>query len=315
MNDMKKLNISISTIPMVIAIALTLAACGEKSKEVTKNVAPTDKAQEPKKDPILEPVFALPSKYKNYNHMVMTVITNDDMRKYPAKYPESLYDTTKAAFISQVGSSDKPDWFLVAAMRDRSLLGVTNDFKRQEAGEKAKADFKVDPSSLNIVVGTQGKQFLGKPDITTGVYKIQISSDLSVGYSMYEDIGNNRYDTGYEYKIDYKELGIWPKDCPDCVSKLSMYVKVPLDKAKQIEELREVAVGSDDMRVYGKLSGITESHITPYRTSGTLKLNAEAIEFGAMKNGEWVSYFFVDGDELKKAAIVKSNRPVTFHGI
>lgn len=301
---------NMKTLITTLMAATLLAACGDKEPpKPAPAPAPTSAAENKPAEPlVLNASFEVPEKFRAYNDMVVTQTASS--KEFNA-LPEALFQDFKAKWEKAVYSVDSPDWFFVAKTIDPSVGTITNDFKKQEAGEQAKAKVTPDKSSLNLIFGAQGKDstVLGKPNVQTGVYQVNIE-DKGLENRIMQEIKGVNYDYGIE--PSYKEpLGILRTNCSrgECQGPLVLKVKIPLDKAKEIEEWREK--GPDSMRAYGKVTALKEYG----GLRGILQINVEALELGTFQNGKWHSYFFLSPEELQKSRPPKDTKPAVFPGL
>ena len=83
---------------------------------------------------------------------------------------------------------------------------------------------------------------------------------------------------------------------------MQLTVKLPIEKAKEIESLR--AGNSTMIRVYGRVIGKNADQAPLLRKDGSkagLNVEVEALEFGIRKDGEFKTFFFLDSDQLKRS--------------
>lgn len=119
----------------------------------------------------------------------------------------------------------------------------------------------------------------------------------------------------FAYSPDMHNSGLVTGQCnagPNC-SDVVLTVKVPLQKAKEIEALRQK--GKDMIRVYGKVNRSEEWYTNPRSVSASLIVEGEALEFGSRQDGVFKSYFFLDSDQLKKLMPKKEKAQAVFFGI
>jgi predicted small lipoprotein YifL len=246
---------------------------------------------------ILEPVFAVPGKYTSYVRQEVSEASSAEIAKLSGAALEAYVNT----WIKQAGSVANPNWSILAGILHPETTELTNEFKKQEAADKTKSEFVTDKASLNTVVGFEGEIFsLSGPDIETGEYYLSLNPDSrfsSVSYTT-----KKGYRSLFSYQPVLKNVGM-EINCMgsrSCKGVVYMTIKVPLEKAKEIEALREK--GKEMIRVYGQVSGIKDgpSYIHKNSASAGLNIEVEAIEVGSRQDGQFKSYFFLDTDQLKR---------------
>ena len=245
---------------------------------------------------VLQPLFQVPAKYSAYLHQPMTEAT-------PAEYqktPDAAFEAYVANWIRQAASVDKPDWILLAGLLHPEATEETNAFKQQEAADKAKTEISADKNSLNMVLGWRGEILsISGPDVASGEYYLTLRP-------------GNRYDTvgyttakNYNYSLYYRPVFDAVDMHGDNGGYMQLTIKVPIEKAKEIEALRE---GDHEkhrgmLRIYGRIVGNKEGWKSVRRNGvdAALDVSVEAIELGTRQNGQFKSYFFLDSDQLKKS--------------
>lgn len=292
----------------VIAI---LTACGKKESATPPPVllpgnnggtssVPTTKSTEKfgtVSSIVMEPVFAVPGKYSGYVHQETTEATNLEIQKLS----DAALDSYIKTWIKQAGSLENPNWLTLAAILHPEVSEITNEFKKQEASEKAKTEIVADKSSLNVVVGFQGEIFnMRGPDIAASEYYLSLNPDSRYSTLSYSPKGNYNYQLFYQPVLKDVGMAIEHLGCRSCTSVVNMTVKVPVEKAKEIESLREK--GKDMIRVYGHVTGIKDqsTFVNKASASSGLNVEVEAIEVGSRQDGQFKSYFFLDTDQLKR---------------
>jgi hypothetical protein len=298
-------------LPLVIAVAVS--ACG---KNDGKPVSSTSASQNSNESAFkntekfgyvsaidLEPVFTVPSKYSSYVHQELTEMTNTEMQKLP----DSAFESYVSTWIKQAASVDKPDWQMLSGILHPEITEETNAFKKQDAAEKAKTEIQSDKNSLNVVFGLAGEILtIAGPDVSNGEYYITIGPDRRYDTIFYSKDKPSRYNYRLSYHPVFKDVGM-QIDCDgsrSCSGDIAMTVKVPIEKAKEIESMRandhERHPGM--VRVYGHVTGTTPDNIYIRKDSSSVALDVqvEAIEIGSRQNGQFKSYFFLDKDQLKR---------------
>ncbi|QNP48352.1 hypothetical protein [Diaphorobacter aerolatus] len=223
-------------ITIAVLVALSLVACGEKKEEPKPVAAAPAADNKPAEPAVLKASFEVPEKFRGYTDMVASYTNNE--KEFRA-LPDSIFKDYKTAWEKQSYSIDKPDWYFAAVIQNPKLAEMTNDFKKQEAGEQVKATLTPDKNSLNVIVSANNEMqvLMDKPDIQTGIYKVNVTPK-GVRSTVNQEFNGVRF--GYGYELFYKEpLGLELPDCSGCKKLVALNVKVPLDKAKEIEEWRE----------------------------------------------------------------------------
>lgn len=261
---------------------------------------------------VLNPEFSVPSKYKDYNRIELTELADSDLHGVSA----AAFRSYGSLWVTQAASSDTPDWQRVAEVLYPDVRSSSNEFKKQEAGGRAKAETKTDKKSLNVVIAAYSNEFrIDGPDIKTGEYYLSLAPTGTVK-SLYFDSNKPGVTEHYGYSPDLTNAGLVLRECSGsrpCPRSVSLTVKVPLQKAKEIEALREK--GKDMFRIYGRVSKATDWQNSPSRIGGTLVVEGQAIEFGSRQNGLFKSYFFLDSDQLKRLTPKKEKAAAVFFGI
>ena len=245
----------------------------------------------------LEPVFAVPGKYSGYVRQEATEATKPEIQNLS----DTALDSYVKTWIKQAASVANPNWVTLASILHPEVSEATNEFKKQEAAEKAKTEIAADKSSLNVIVGFQGEIFnMSAPDITSGEYYLRINTDSRYSTLSYSPKGNYNYQLFYQPVLKDVGMAIEHLGCSSCKGDVNITVKVPVEKAKEIESLREK--GKDMIRVYGHVTGIKDQSTFVNKGSASSRLNVEveAIEVGSRQDGQFKSYFFLDTDQLKK---------------
>lgn len=310
---MKTISKKHSCLLIAVAVAALLSACGKKEDAPSVSVAASgqstgDQPANPnlkKTDQfglqssiILEPVFEVPSKYASYVRQEVTEAAKDEFQKLP----NTMFDAYVATWLKQAASVDAPDWSMLAGILHPDSVGESNAFKIQEAAEEAKTEVTADKGSLNMAYGWQGEVVrIAGPDVKTGEYYLTVSPQGRFNTISYTH-GAKPYHYGLGYMPVFNEVGM-EIDCAgsrSCNGDVTMTVKVPLDRAKAIEALREK--GKDMVRLYGHVTGKKEfsDRLSKDSASASLNLQVEAIEIGSRQNGQFKSYFFLDNDQLKR---------------
>lgn len=310
---MKAISKKHSCLLIAVAVAALLSACGKKEDAPSASVAVSAQpAGDQPADPnlkkteqfglqssiLLEPIFEVPGKYASYVRQEVTEAAKEEFQKLP----DTMFDAYVAIWLKQAASVDAPDWNMLAGILHPDTAEEGNAFKKQEAADKAKTEVTADKGSLNMVYGWQGEvvRIVG-PDVKTGEYYLTISPQGRFNTISYTP-GAKPYNYGLGYMPIFSGVGM-EVDCAgsrSCNGDVTMTVKVPLDKAKAIEEVREK--GKDMVRLYGHVTGKKEfsDRLSKGRASASLNLQVEAIEIGSRQNGQFKSYFFLDKEQLTR---------------
>lgn len=288
----------------ITAAAFLLSACGQKNESTSQTTSSSSPAEATPRykttekfgtvsNITLTPVFQVPYKYSSYTRQEVSEATKEEYQKLQPPAFESYINT----WVKQAASTENPDWQLISGVLHPESSEETNDFKKQEVSEKAKAEVKPDKKALDVVYGWQGQVMtINGPDIQTGEYYLTINPSRSYQVVSYENTNNQRFNL--YYSPDFKAIGLTGDNSGDT----QLTVKVPIEKAKEIESLRE---GNKPMiRVYGHVTGVSTDRkpiIRKHDAQAGLNLEVEAIELGVRKDGEFKSFFFLDSDQLKKA--------------
>ena len=294
-----------------VCVVATLAACGKKESatpppvllpgnnggdsHVLHNKQTKDGGIVSSID--LEPVFAVPAKYSGYVRQEATEATSPEIQKLS----DAVLDSYVKIWIKQAGSVANPNWLTLAGILHPEVTEINNEFKKQEAAEKAKTEIVADKGSLNVVVGFQGEIFsMHGPDISTGEYYLTLNPDSRYSTLSFSPKGNYNYQLFYQPVLKDVGMAIEHLGCSSCKGDVNMTVKVPVEKAKEIESLREK--GKDMIRVYGHVTGIKDqsTFVNKGSASAGLNVEVEAIEVGSRQDSQFKPYFFLDTDQLKK---------------
>ena len=284
-----------------------LAACGKKvdgASQSTSNSTPTAAADNTPhykqtekfgtvNSILLTPLFQAPSKYSTYIRQEVSETNKEEYRNLPL----SSFEGFKNTWIKQAASVEKPNWQMIAGITHPEISVVTNEFKKQEIIDKTKTEVVADKSQLNVIYGWQGEILLiNGPDVTNGEYYLVIRPDspsLTVSYN-----NEKNYAHMLSYRPVFDEVGMTGDNRGD----MEITVKVPVEKAKEIESLREG--GLPMIRVYGHVLGVDSTRVPITDLTGneaSLGVEVEALEFGIRKNGAFKTFFFLDSDQLKRS--------------
>ena len=288
----------------VLLMIVGIAACGKKQEDVqskTNQPAATDNTpiyRQTEKfgtvsNQTLVPIFEVPSQYAKYTRQEVSEASKDEY----LKLPESAFEGYVNTWIQQAASVENPDWIVLGGILNPQLAIETNEFKKQEAAEKIKNEVTSDKSKLNVVYGWQGEMlFVAGPDVSNGEYYLTIRPNASYQVVSYQNSKNYRYNLFY--RPDFKALGMLGDNRGD----MQLTVKVPIEKAKEIESLRE---GQKTMiRVYGIVKGLGDERRPQIRkdsSEANLRVEVKALEFGVRMNGQFKTFFFLDSEQLKKS--------------
>lgn len=284
-----------------------LAACGKKVDGTSQTASVSTPATVSENTPhfkqtekfgsvsniILTPLFQAPSKYGSYLRQDVSEATKDEYKNLQ----DSSFEGYVNSWIKQAASIEKPDWQMIAGITHPEITEETNEFKKQEVADKAKAEITADKSLLNVVYGWQGEMLLiAGPDVTTGEYYLLIRPDNRYQIVSYQNHKNYSY--SLYYRPVFNAVGMTGDNRRD----MQLTVKVPIEKAKEIESLKE---GNSTMiRVYGHVIGVNTEQGPLIRKTGSdagLNVEVEALEFGIRKNGQFKTFFFLDSDQLKRS--------------
>jgi hypothetical protein len=288
----------------VFLIIVGITACGKKQEDVqSKNNPPAVADNTPiyrqtekfgtVSNQTLKPVFEVPSQYTKYTRQEVSEVSKDEYQKLP----ESAFEGYVNTWIEQAASVENPDWIVLTGILNPQLATETNEFKKQEAAEKIKNQLASDKSKLNVIYGWQGEMlFIAGPDVSNGEYYLTLRPNASYQVVSYQNSKNYRYNLFY--RPDFKSLGMLGDNRGD----MQLTVKVPIEKAKEIESLRE---GQKTMiRVYGSVKGLSDERrpqIGRNSSEASLSVEVKALEFGIRTNGQFKTFFFLDSDQLKKS--------------
>ena len=299
------------TIASSVLVSIFLVSCGDKSKTTSNQPGPQEPSKaeisSPYKDTekfgsvsatILKPVFFVPESYKKYIHQEISEYNNDEYQEAP----NSVFEEYIKKWVVQGASIDNPDWNILARVTQPGYAGLTNEFKKQEGIDKIKNSIEVDKNALNVVVAWKNDYiYLKGPDATTGEYYITIDGGFTTPMVSYTTAEG--HDIRLYYQPSLRELGLQKKCSNRNCNSYELTVKVPIEKAKEIEAFREGKPKSskDFVRLYGRVTkSLNEGTIMEKLTARSLELEVQALEVGTRVDGRFNPYFFVDSDELKK---------------
>lgn len=290
---------------LAAAAALTLSACGKKDTRPAAAAEPAAATAEPTpqfkqterfgtvSNIDLTPLHAVPSKYAAYSRQEVTEATKEEYRKLP----EAAFQEYVASWMRHATSSAKPDWVTLAGIGHPEVSEATNEFTKQEAADRLKASVAADQKSDRAVFSVLGSDVaIDGPDVTNGEYYIVIqkrSSSWVVNY-----LTDKKYRYALYYRTVYDTLGL----TGDNRGYMQFTVKVPLEKARAIESMREGQ--APIMRVYGRVKGFNSDRSPVLRRDGAeagLDVDVEALEFGVKKDGKFETLFFLDSDQLHQS--------------
>jgi hypothetical protein len=295
---------------LIVLTAAALAGCGKKDGEAHSEAvaggvpapavatAPSDAPKWKQTEKFgtvsniaLTPLYQAPAKYSNYIHQEASEVTKEEYRALP----DAAFERYVATWVQQASSLDKPDWALVAGILRPEITAETNEFKKQEAADKAKADITPDKNALNVVYGWQGEILnIAGPDVSNGEYYLLLRPEGRSWMVSYLNKSNQRH--SLYYHPDFSGVGMQGDNRGD----MQLTVKVPIEKAKEIETLREQ--GNTMVRVYGRVKAVYQTPVA--RRDGTeaaLQVEVQALEIGSRQNGVFKPFFFLDADQLKKS--------------
>lgn len=288
----------------VLLIIFGITACGKKQEDgLSKNNPPAATDNTPiyrqtekfgtVSNQTLVPVFEVPSQYTKYTRQEVSEASKDEYQKLP----ESAFEGYVNTWIQQAASVENPDWNILAGILNPQLATETNEFKKQEAAEKIKNDVASDKSKLNVVYGWRGEMlYIAGPDVSNGEYYLTLRPNAT--YQVVSYLNSKSYRYNLHYRPDFKALGMLGDNRGD----MQLTVKVPVEKAKEIESLRD---GQKTMiRVYGIVKGLSDERRPQIRkdsSEASLSVEVKALEFGVRMNGQFKTFFFLDSDQLKKS--------------
>ena len=289
----------------VVCAVAALTACGKKADVASQTATAATAAEENTShykqtekfgtvsSIVLTPLLQVPAKYGNYVRQEVSEAAKDEYKKLP----DSAFEGYVNTWLKQAASVEKPDWQMIASVTHPEIAEETNEFKKQEAGDKVKTEIPADKKQLNVVYGWQGEMlFIAGPDVTTGEYYLLIRPDNRYNIVSYRNQRNYRY--SLYYRPTFNAVGMKGDNRGD----MQLTVKLPIEKAKEIESLR--AGNSTMIRVYGHVISVNPDQAPLIRKDGSeagLSVEVEALEFGIRKNGEFKTFFFLDSDQLKRS--------------
>lgn len=285
-----------------------LSGCGKKDDAISQNVSSSTSSPVEDNTPrfkktekfgtvsniILTPVFQVPPKFNSYVRQEVSELSKDEYQKLS----DVAFEGYVSNWIKQAASVEKPDWSMIAGIVHPEFTEETNEFKKQEIIDKTKSEITIDKSKINVVYGWQGEMLsIAGPDVTTGEYYLYIKPHSRFQSVSYENSKNYRYSLYYRPVFDAVGMST------DNLDSMQLTVKVPIEKAKEIESMREGNVPM--IRVYGRVVGVDANSNAPLLrknfSEAPLGVAVEALEFGTRKNGEFKTFFILDSDQLKRS--------------
>ncbi|MFT7722188.1 MAG: hypothetical protein QM788_05085 [Roseateles sp.] len=288
---------------LAVALALPLlAACGKKDEAGTPA---TPAAAATSADPqlprfkqtekfgsvsavVLDGTAPLPERFASYQRQEATEWTKGEYQQQP----DSAFLAYLAHWKTQAASVPKPDWGLIAKIVHPESADEANEFKKQAWADKTRQELPADPASLQMVMAYQAEYiFLAGPDVATGEYYLSVKPGarrLGVSYSD----GKHRSSLNYDPAFDAL--------CASCQT-LQFTVKVPVERAREIEALREK--GKDMLRIYGRVTGVSNAPMPIVNRQGAnadLAVSIEAIEMGSRQDGGYKRYFVIGPEQLAR---------------
>lgn len=301
-----KIHSTLTNLMLVSAFSVFfLTACSKKEPETNQAVPASKNSESENITPrykqterfgsvsniILTPLPSAPSKYSNYIRQEVSEVTKDEYKNLS----NSIFENYVTTWIKQAASVEKPNFEMIASINHPEITGETNEFKKQEIIDKVKSEFTIDKNILNIVYGWQGDMLsISGPDVATGEYYLYIKPHNRYQIVSYQNQKNHTYNLYYQPV--FEAVGM----TGDNTGGMQLTVKVPIEKAKEIESLRD---GTSTMiRVYGHIVGVDRTpQIQKSISQAELSVEVEALEFGVRKNGEFKTFFFLDSDQLKRS--------------
>lgn len=290
---------------LAVAAALTLSACGKKDAEPVAAAEPAAATAEPTQhfkqaerfgtvsNIALTSLFAVPPKYAACIRQEVTEANKAEYRKLP----EAAFQQYVTNWMRHATSSEKPDWVTLAGIGHPEVSQASNEFTKQAAAERLKASIAADQKNDRALFSVLGSDVaISGPDVTNGEYYIVIqkrSSSWVVNY-----VTDKKYRYALSYRTVFDTLGL----TGDNHGYMQFTVRVPLEKAKEIESMREGQ--TPIMRVYGRIKGFNSDRSPLLDRDGVeagLDVDVEALEFGVKKDGKFETLFFLDTDQLRKS--------------
>ncbi len=291
------------SVASLLALAL-MGACGQK--DAAGNAAgPTPAAASKAEDNtthwkqtekfgtvnaiVLDGSAALPARFDAYQRQVATEWLDGEYQKQP----DSAFEDYLARWIRQAASVPSPDWERLAGIVHAEQSEESNTFKKADAAAAIQKELKPDPASLNMVMAWQGDiGGLSGPDVSSGEYYLNLRPGHQT-YSVAYNTGKRRMNLRYEPVFGFAH-------CDSCRD-MSFTVKVPIERAREIESLREK--GKDMVRLWGHVTGLTAAQLRDVdrqSASAALSLEVEAIEVGSRQGGQFVRYFVITPEQLAR---------------
>lgn len=291
------------SVASLLALAL-LGACGQKDAAGTA-AGPTPAAASKAEDNtthwkqtekfgtvnaiVLDGSATLPARFDAYQRQVATEWLDGEYQKQP----DSAFEDYLALWVRQAASVPAPDWGRLAGIVHAEQSEESNEFKKADAAAAIQKELKPDPASLNMVMAWQGDiGGLSGPDVSNGEYYLNLRPGHRT-YSVAYNTGKRRMNLRYEPVFGFDH-------CDSCRD-MSFTVKVPIERAREIESLREK--GQDMVRLWGHVTGLTAAQLRDVdrqSASAALSLEVEAIEVGSRQGGEFVRYFVITPEQLAR---------------
>lgn len=275
-----------------LVTSLFLVACGSEADKTSESNNQTsvelEAANTEKNETIVvDAAFEVPEPYKSYLRQELSeTVENGEYQTIS----DEIFNNYKTNWLKQAASVQSPNWEVIAEVMHPEIEKITNEFKRQELVEATKSEIKKDEKSLNTYFAVTGEFISGlNVDAKTGEYKLSLKPGARIS------IPNPGF-----YEIDYPNEKT-EMFTPDNPRYLDMTIKVPIEKAKQIESLREGIHKSEFemVRLYGKVVGPSA-----IKDRNNLSFKVEAFDVGLRKDGSFKSYFFIGPEEVKKGLVV-----------
>lgn len=271
-----------------LVTSLFLVACGSKADKTSESNNQTsvelEAANTEKNETIVvDATFEVPEPYKSYLRQELSeTMKNGEFQTVS----DEVYNNYISNWLKQAASVETPNWELITKMKHPEIRNITNAFKRQELIEATKSEIKKDEKSLNTYFAVTGEYLGGlNVDAKTGEYTLILTPTGRVGTPT---------ESGF-YEVYFPNESTDP-DKPHNPRTVTITIKVPIEKAKEIESLREGIDKSkfEMVRIYGKV-------ISPsvHEDDRNLIVRLEAFDVGLRKDGSFKSYFFIGPEEAK----------------
>lgn len=283
------MKINTNKLILSVATSLLLGACGSNADKTAESTNQTSVElesanAEKNENVVVDAAFEVPEPYKSYLRQELSeTMKNGEYQTVS----DEVYNSYISNWFKQAASVEKPNWELITKMKHPEIRDITNAFKRQELIEATKSEIKKDEKSLNTYFAVTGEYLGGlNVDVNTGEYTLIMTPTGRVG---------RPNESGF-YETYFPTESLDP-NAPHNPRSVTITIKVPIEKAKEIESLRESIDRNkfEMVRFYGKV-------ISPsvYEDERDLIFRLEAFDVGLRKDGSFKSYFFIGPEEAKK---------------